>query len=461
MQLMFFQKTKKFILLGGDLLILYFSLYLTLLLRYGPPIKVSLWEKHFFPFTVIYFFWLTVFYIIGLYDPNIQKNALPFYSLLGKALFLNSIVAVAFFYFVPDPGISPKRVLFINLIVFAVLFYFWRKLYNKILSSQAVTNNILIIGANDQVLEIVKTINQNPQLGYQIKVIINNENKDFSRWNKKIKIINDWNFNLPQIIKQEKIQTIVTVRQLPPHEKITRQLYQCLNLKVSFLNLPQFYEQLTGKIPINLINEIWFLENLKESEKNFYEFFKRISDIILAIVALIISLPFLPILAILIKLDSPGPVFFTQIRTGRGGKNFLAIKLRTMVKDAEKHGAEWAKENDPRITRLGKFLRKTRIDEIPQLFNIIRGEMSFVGPRPERPEFIKTLEQHIPFYKERLIVRPGLTGWAQVNFPYGASIEDALWKMQYDLYYIKNRSFILDLSIILKTIKIVLLGGGR
>ncbi len=203
------------------------------------------------------------------------------------------------------------------------------------------------------------------------------------------------------------------------------------------------------------------MENLREGEKNFYEFFKRISDIVLAIIALVISLPFLPILALLIKLDSPGPVFFTQIRTGRGGKNFLAIKLRTMIKDAEKHGAEWAKENDPRITRLGKFLRKTRIDEIPQLFNIIRGEMSFIGPRPERPEFIKTLEQHIPFYKERLIVRPGLTGWAQVNFPYGASIEDALQKMQYDLYYIKNRSFILDLSIVLKTIKIVLLGGGR
>ncbi len=132
-----------------------------------------------------------------------------------------------------------------------------------------------------------------------------------------------------------------------------------------------------------------------------------------------------------------------------------------MIKDAEKNGAQWAKENDPRITKLGKFFRKTRIDELPQLLNVLRGEMSFIGPRPERPEFIATLEKHIPFYKQRLIVKPGLTGWAQVNFPYGSSIEDSLEKMQYDLFYIKNRSFALDTSIILKTINTILRGGGR
>jgi len=150
-----------------------------------------------------------------------------------------------------------------------------------------------------------------------------------------------------------------------------------------------------------------------------------------------------------------------QQRTGKRGKKFMAIKIRSMSKNAEVNGPQWATKNDPRVTRSGKFMRRTRVDEIPQLINILRGEMSFIGPRPERPEFIQRLEKKIPYYNERLLVKPGLTGWAQINFPYGASEKDAMEKLQYDLYYIKNRSFILDLSVFLKTIKTVLSGGGQ
>jgi lipopolysaccharide/colanic/teichoic acid biosynthesis glycosyltransferase len=176
---------------------------------------------------------------------------------------------------------------------------------------------------------------------------------------------------------------------------------------------------------------------------------------------LIISIPFLPILYAVVKLNSHGPFLFIQQRTGRHGKKFMAIKIRTMHKNAETNGPQWAQKNDPRVTRSGRLMRKIRVDEIPQLINVLRGEMSFIGPRPERPEFIEKLENKIPYYKERLLVKPGLTGWAQINFPYGASEEDALEKLQYDLYYIKNRSFVLDISILLKTVKTVLGGRGQ
>jgi len=170
---------------------------------------------------------------------------------------------------------------------------------------------------------------------------------------------------------------------------------------------------------------------------------------------------FLPFIYAAVKLNSPGPFLFMQQRTGKSNRKFMAVKIRTMSKNAEHNGPQWAVKNDPRVTRSGRIMRKMRIDEIPQLINVLRGEMSFIGPRPERPEFIEKLEKKIPYYNERLLVKPGLTGWAQINFPYGASEKDALDKLQYDLYYIKNRSFILDLSIVLKTIKTVLSAGGQ
>ena len=191
--------------------------------------------------------------------------------------------------------------------------------------------------------------------------------------------------------------------------------------------------------------------------------FKGTFDLIFAVIGLGIVMPFIPVISLLIKIDSHGPVFFKQKRVGEREKEFVLYKFRTMRKDAEsKTGAVWAQENDPRITRVGKFLRKSRIDEIPQLFNVLKGEMSFIGPRPERPEMIRKLEEVIPFYSERHTLKPGITGWAQVKHSYGASVEDALEKLRYDLFYIKHSSLFLDLLIVLETIKVVLFGrGGR
>jgi exopolysaccharide biosynthesis polyprenyl glycosylphosphotransferase len=192
-----------------------------------------------------------------------------------------------------------------------------------------------------------------------------------------------------------------------------------------------------------------------------YRAVKRLADVIIAIVGLLLLAVILPILVLVIKLDSPGPIFYRQQRAGRAGRPFQLVKLRSMVVGAEKDGqARWADPDDERVTRVGRFLRSSRLDEVPQLFNVLKGDMSLIGPRPERPEFIAQLQEGIPFYRTRLAVRPGLTGWAQVNYPYANSVQDALVKLQYDLYYIKHQSLYLDLVILLKTIGVVLTMQG-
>jgi len=359
------------------------------------------------------------------------------------------------------PGIAPKTNLLIELGILFVLFIVWRQLFNFLAKGKPWQNNVLIIGLNEITYNLAKEINSQPQLGYKIVgIVCESQIDNIYKKQSDVKIFNPPH-SLVGLVKIEKIKTIVTA--LNPHSNpdLVNRLYECLRIRVSFWDLPNFVEKITGKIPVNSIGQVWFLENLKESSKAFYEFGKRIFDIFLSIILLIISIPFLPILYLMIKTESKGSFFFMQQRTGQHSKKFMAVKIRSMYVNSESNGPQWAQKNDPRVTKVGKFFRKTRIDEIPQLINILRGEMSFIGPRPERPEFIEKLEKKIPFYNERLLVKPGLTGWAQINFPYGASEKDAIEKLQYDLYYIKNRSLLLDLSILLKTIKTVLSGGGQ
>ncbi len=240
-----------------------------------------------------------------------------------------------------------------------------------------------------------------------------------------------------------------------------------LKLKLSgviVIPLTKFLEKRFDKIPLEFyddLNRLIFLDGFDRIKAKSEQSIKRVFDIVFSLLMLIMISPILILTAIAIKLDSKGPVFFRQKRTGEHSKPFMIFKFRSMYIDAEKFGAKWAEKDDPRITRVGKFIRKTRIDELPQLINILKGEMSFVGPRPERPEFDEMLAKEIPFWMLRYLVKPGLTGWAQINYDYGASIEDAREKLKYDLYYIKNFSLYLDLKIIFKTLKVVFFGKGR
>ena len=228
-------------------------------------------------------------------------------------------------------------------------------------------------------------------------------------------------------------------------------------------SLSDFFENFFFLVPVQEINNDWFIRShgFAMLHSSITVRLKRLSDIIGALTLAFISLPVVVLTALTIKLTSKGPIFFTQTRVGMNGDDFTIYKFRTMTVDAESMGAQWASKNDDRITPLGHFFRKTRIDELPQIWNILKGDMSIVGPRPERPEFTEELAKDIPYYDLRHVIKPGLTGWAQVNYPYGASTEDALRKLQFDLYYIKNHSIILDLNILLRTIRITLQRSGR
>lgn len=232
---------------------------------------------------------------------------------------------------------------------------------------------------------------------------------------------------------------------------------------IPIFTLSDFREQREYLVPVQEIDDSWFLKSegftMVHSRASLR--LKRTLDMIVTVPLLILGLPLIFVAALLIKLTSKGPVFFSQTRVGKEGHNFTIFKLRTMQQNSEKDGAIWAEKNDQRVTFIGRVLRKTRIDELPQCWNILKGEMSIIGPRPERPEFTKMLSREIPYYDLRHIVKPGLTGWAQVNYPYGASVEDALKKLQYDLYYIKNYSLLLDINILLRTVLVMLHLKGR
>ncbi len=243
-------------------------------------------------------------------------------------------------------------------------------------------------------------------------------------------------------------------------------LQDVLNCKfcgVEVVDAPTFYEEITGKLLIENITPSWFIFSNGFKMTATRRFYKRILDVVLSFIGLAMTMPLYPLVALIIKIDSRGPVFLKQLRVGEMEREFTLFKFRTMRQDAEKNiGAVWAQKNDPRVTRVGRLLRKIRVDELPQLYNVLRGEMSFIGPRPERPEFVGELKKVIPYYSERHFVKPGVTGWAQIRYPYGASIEDAVEKLRYDLYYIKNISILLDMLIFFETIKVVLFGrGGR
>jgi exopolysaccharide biosynthesis polyprenyl glycosylphosphotransferase len=227
--------------------------------------------------------------------------------------------------------------------------------------------------------------------------------------------------------------------------------------------MPLLYERITGRVPVEHVNQNWVVVFPIGGPSVFdvYPLLKRVMDIILALIGLAIFLLMLPFIALAIKLDSSGPIFYMQERTGKAGKPFRVIKLRTMVQDAEKRsGPLWAAKGDPRITTVGRFLRKSRLDEVPQIINVLRGEMSMVGPRPERPKFVEMLSEEIPFYNTRHVIRPGVTGWAQVKYRYGSSTYDSMVKLQYDLYYIRHRSLLLDLLILIRTVRKMLLFQG-
>ncbi|MDD4271707.1 MAG: sugar transferase [Patescibacteria group bacterium] len=438
---------KKLILLGGDVLTLYFSLYLTLIIRYWGSYKPEIWSAHFWPFTLIFIFWLIIFYISNLYSLNLAVNNLSFYQAAGRALAIAGFVSLAFFYLTPQIGIAPKRNLFIYIIVFGAVFYLWRNFYNWSLKSYLPKRNIGVVGYNNLVAEIINEFKQKPHLGYALSFVVDDRPENQTNGVRPIS-------ELEKLLKENKLDTVILSSDPHQSENLRAALFNALHRRINYVSLPNFYEAITGKVPLDNLNQMWFLENLNENNKIWFNRLKFIYDIILALLIFVVTLPFWLIIAVIIKLESSGPIFFIMERAGQNNKIFKLIKFRTMKEEGNDHSPTRA--GDKRITKFGGFLRKTRLDELPQVINILRNEMSFVGPRPERPELALELEKQIPFYGQRTLVKPGLTGPDQISGEYHSpSLKDSLKKLQYDLFYIKNRSLFLDLSIILKTIATV------
>jgi len=432
-------KIKASFLILNDIIFLYITLIVTLLLRYNGNLAFSLFTKHIWPFSIIFVFWITTFYINGLYDLKRLKNEPAFFKTFFAAQSINLLIALAFFYLLPFFGVSPRTNLMLFTIISTLFLVSARYLFNRIIKNTK-SQNILIIGTTPDLEKIVDYLKINPQLGLNIKLILKN-GLDDPLW-----------LTLPEIIKKNQISTFVIAPHIKKNQKAAKVIYDQLTQGIEILDTSTFYEQIFNKTPLTELEEMWFLENVAR-KKIIYEGTKQIIEIFIAIFLTIIFAPFFVIIYLLIKLTSPGPAIYKQVRVGQKERIFTLYKFRTMKIDAEKNGPEWSRPNDLRITPIGKILRSSHLDELPQLFNLFKGDISFVGPRPERPEFVRELKEKIPFYEIRHIVKPGLTGWAQINYRYGSSVEDAYEKLQYDIFYIKNRSIMLDLLIILKTIK--------
>jgi len=427
---------KKITILLGDILVLYGALLLTLIFRYGPNYFRESFDAHLKSFSIIFVIWLVTFYLADLYKEKRLRISPATIQVFILAIIISVVSSVILFYLFPSFfKMTPKTNLAVFTLIFGVLDLGWRFVLVKIYISGGWRNRLLLIGDSPIIDGVINYLKNNPQIGYDVT---------------SQKSEND----ISQIIAKNKINTIVIQTHLKKDKKIIKTFYQLLPSKIVIVDLITFYETIFQKLPIKELDESWFINKIT-TRRHLYDTAKRIIDIVFSLILGVIFLPFIIIIAVLVKLTSKGLIIYRQKRVGLNNKSFSLFKFRTMRTDAEKFGAQWASKNDLRITPIGRFLRLTHLDELPQLYNILKGDLSFVGPRPERPEFIKELKEQIPYYEIRHIIKPGLTGWAQINYRYGASIEDAYEKLQYEIYYLKNRSLVLDLLIILKTIKAI------
>lgn len=452
---------KKAFLLLIDASILVLSLYIALNLRYFNLPENIMWDKHLKLFAPIFIIWLLVFYINSLYDFRKFINQGKLIANVNRSVLLSFLVSIVFLYLVPNGELSPKTNLIIFSVVVYIFFLLWRLGFSILNRKYLPSTNIGIIGYNEIIRQSIKLIRDNSQLGYNIKFLVcekNNVMVDVAE-HYNLNLIDDVN-QLSRAIKDYKINILVLEKNINEMKELQKTLFNLLPTGINYYTLSKFYEQISGQIPLDILSKGWFLENLNLANKKNFERIKRLYDIFFSAIFLIISSPICLIIAILVKLSGKGPIIFKQTRVGQNSKKFKFYKFRTMK--TENNNFSPTTHNDSRITKIGNFLRKTRLDEIPQLLNVLKGDMSFVGPRPERPELIKDLAANIPFYNVRHLVKPGITGWDQISGEYHSpSIKDTYKKLQYDLYYLKNRSISLDISIILKTIKTALMREGR
>ncbi|MFN8377351.1 MAG: sugar transferase [Anaerolineae bacterium] len=384
---------------------------------------------------------------------------------LGRLLAIEvQLVVIYLLVFFLSPRDALPRLFIFYYAVSSFLFIgIWRFAGFAVLGWASAPRRVLVVGTGWSAETLISAMKGMAAHEYEVRGVIGSDD-EVGRKVSGVPVVASGQ-DLMQIVDREEITEVVTTATTGVEGATFQGLMDVYEHGVRVIPMAILYEQVTGRVPVEHVNNDWAVVFLPvsrgEGVLNVYQPVKRLLDILLSLAGLVLFALVFPVLALLIRLDSHGGIFYRQERLGKSGKPFNILKLRTMVDNAEqKTGAVFAQKGDPRVTRTGRFLRKTRLDELPQLVNVVRGDMSLVGPRPERPEHVTRLQQKIPFYRTRLAVRPGLTGWAQVRYSYGSDDNDALVKLQYDLYYIRHRSLLLDLNILLRTVgKVLSLSG--
>lgn len=443
----------------GDAVLALLALYASFVMRFGEP---PLESDYFSPFGIIkigIFIVSTVFtsYLFEIYNFEVTRKLRELLIKIVISTTVGFFILSSLYYIAPGLLLG-RGLLFLSLVTFGLFQFVWHLACNKLMNLPHLTSRVLIVGTGPLAKQIGGLLSANK--AYCLAGYFDCSNETVMVPEEEIV---GGGAPLDETAIKERAEKIVVSLS---ERRGTFPLKEVLNCKFSGIQIvdaPSFYEQVTGRLLLENITPSWFIFADGFNITNFNLICKRIMDILLSGLGMILSIPLVPIIMLVIKAESNGPVFFRQERVGIKEKSFVLYKFRTMGQHAEREtGAVWSQKDDPRITRIGAFLRKTRLDEIPQLYNVFKGDMSFVGPRPERPEFVAKLKEVIPYYSNRHFLKPGLTGWAQVRYPYGASIEDAIEKLRYDLYYIKNLSPFLDMLVVLETVKVVLFSrGGR
>lgn len=417
---------KFFLLVFPVLTWCYIGLFVTIQLWYPAGLATDVWQEHLLHFSIVYAMWLVVFFAYTLFDLSTFRSSTTIISRLIAAMVTNAVTATAYFYFQPELILTPRRFLLVHLGIttvgialwYAAVQYFLPRIWQRqlYLHSELFAQNL-----NSEIQQFLAT---NNTLGWQFSGQFN-----------------------PTYIKNYEKTTVLLPSSLQASTQDLDDLFRYKRLGVEFLDHHRFYELTQRTVPLSGLNQLWFLHSVSYGRHQIFDALKRLMDLLIGIVGSIITVIVWPVVAVLIKLTSPGPVLFKQQRVGQNGQIFQLNKFRSMSGGSTN---TWTQPSDTRITSVGKWLRRLRIDELPQFFNILKGDMSLVGPRPEQVHIVEEMKAQIPFYNERHIVKPGLTGWSQLHV-YANDLASTKQKLQYDLYYIKHRGILLDIEIVLRT----------
>jgi sugar transferase (PEP-CTERM system associated) len=443
------------VLLGGEALIVWTSFLLGTLVAAREDSWLVLNEQGgYYKIFIVTALVLVCSHWFDLYEPTRfnAKGELYFRLLLVPGLLALAMAAVSYMF--PRAMIGNGSSL-IGLVILTFALFAWREAYTWLLQQPYLQERVYVLGTGDRAQRLVQGLRQRPELGVEVIGWSGNVEGALTR--------DSVASHLMELSNEPGVHRVIVAM---PDRRGTIPMPELLQLRLLGVKVEEatsWLEKISGRIEVDQLYPSWliFQDGFKSSYSTLLMLMRRLLSVLVSFVSLLVVLPVIPFVVLAIKLDSRGPVLYRQQRVGRGGVIFYCYKFRTMRQDAEADtGPTWAGDDDPRITRVGRLLRISRLDEIPQLWCVLKGDMAFVGPRPERPEFVERLSKELPYYGLRHVIRPGITGWAQIRYKYGNTVEDAKQKLQYDLFYIKNASLGLDLLIMFHTLKIVLLGRG-